>query len=78
VSASEVVGKAKLPDIASVEIAIGKTPIRVNDCGLMRGGHMDVGISRGGAKEKGTSTNHGSGVREDRNSCRQGSQNPNT
>jgi hypothetical protein len=74
------VGKAKLSDIASAEIAIGKTPIRVKDCGLMRGGHMDLGIAwgGGGAKAKGASTNQGSGVREDRNSCRRGSRNPDT
>ena len=42
------VSKAQLSDIMSVEIAIGKTPIRVKDCGLMRGGHMDLGIAGGG------------------------------
>jgi hypothetical protein len=39
---------------------------------------MDLGIAGGGAKEKGASTNRGSGVREDRNSCRRGSRNPDT
>jgi hypothetical protein len=32
-----------------VHLDIGKfeTPIRVKDCGLMRGGHMDLGIAEG-------------------------------
>jgi hypothetical protein len=72
------VGKAKLSDIASAEITIGKTPIRVKDCGLMRGSHIDLGIAGRGAKEKGASTNRGSGVHEDMNSCRRGSRNPDT
>ena len=34
-----------------LDIGKSETPIRVKDCGLMRGGHMDLNLA-GGAKAK--------------------------